>query len=157
GGEMFRVECDAILRIPDDNSGAVEIQTAWSIDKVPVELNVPILHATKAIEVPDISTSHSQGLYANFRVRSQGRKTKPSPRASIDTSSMPASFCGNANAFKSSRATERSPLKVGAFRVRSPWRFASSRELPAARLAAACIALAVPFRVMRPLISPCRG
>src|SRR6202022_2594213 len=83
GGEMFRVECDAILRIPDNNSGAVEIQTAWSIDKVPVELNVPILHATKTIEVPDISTSDSQGLYANFRARSQGLKIQ-SFASSID-------------------------------------------------------------------------
>src|SRR5712692_5517718 len=80
---MFRLDGDVILGIPDDNSGAAEIQTPWSIREISFELNIPLLRAANKIEVPDISTPHPQGLCADFCVRNQSLKIR-SFTSSID-------------------------------------------------------------------------
>ncbi len=49
GIEMFRPDYNVILGSPDDNRGAAEIQTPWSMDEISAELNVPIVRATNKI------------------------------------------------------------------------------------------------------------
>src|ERR1700683_2508173 len=73
---MCRLDYDVVLGIPDHNSGAVEIRAAGSVGEISVELNVPTLRTPNKIDVSDISTSHSQGLHADFRVCNQGLKIR---------------------------------------------------------------------------------